>query len=106
MDRRRCTGALDGLRTSLPIPGESEVPTRSRAGFVTSPPLPTPKLRNRGRQPRLFQGADYLGRDFQQVDFSKLPGIDILHQQAAILDLDTVRKQPSLRRNFSCPRIP
>jgi len=24
-------------------------------------------------------GADYLGRDFQQVDFSKLPGIDILN---------------------------
>jgi UDP-glucose 4-epimerase len=31
-------------------------------------------------------GADYLGRDFQAVDFSMLPAIDILNHQAAITD--------------------
>jgi len=29
-------------------------------------------------------GADYLGRDFQAVDWSKLPTIDILNHQVAI----------------------
>lgn len=31
-------------------------------------------------------GADYLDRDFQAVDFSKLPTIDILNHQAAVTD--------------------
>lgn len=31
-------------------------------------------------------GADYLGRDFLAVDWSALPVIDILNQQAAIAD--------------------
>ena len=48
-------------------------------------------------------GADYLGRDFQAVDWSKLPTLDILNHQVAILDLDAVRKQPSLRWHLSCP---
>jgi nucleoside-diphosphate-sugar epimerase len=48
-------------------------------------------------------GADYLGRDFQAVDWSKLPTLDILNHQVAILDLDAVRTQPSLRWHLSCP---
>jgi len=31
-------------------------------------------------------GAEYLGRDFQQLDFDKLPAFDILNHQAAITD--------------------
>jgi nucleoside-diphosphate-sugar epimerase len=31
-------------------------------------------------------GAEYLGRDFQAIDFDKLPAIDILNHQAAVTD--------------------
>jgi hypothetical protein len=45
-------------------------------------------------------GAEYLGRDFQAVDFSKLPAIDIGNHQSAAPNRQSTQISPPLARMF------
>ena len=45
-------------------------------------------------------GTEYLGRDFQQLDFDKLPTFDILNHQAAITDPQHADEDEIWRVNF------